>query len=274
MPTQPLHRPLWPAPDARAVDILDQTALPHAKRILRLATLEDAAHAIRSMQVRGAPLIGVTAAYGIAFALAARPDDAQLQHALAALGATRPTAVNLHWALARMHARLAPLAPDQRADAAWQEAAGIAVADGSQVLVFKDLGLVSQVFDEQTLASMIGHVAVGHCRYSTTGSTTARGGFERRRGEGLGVGRTTKPAACKRFRNSRQASIFAVPVSVTQPRCSHSVAASSLRAKPGSHATVAQTSATSCALNSRPQCTQSLGVITSIPAPPPETQSR
>ena len=78
MPTQPLHRPLWPAPDARAVDILDQTALPHAKRILRLATLEDAAHAIRSMQVRGAPLIGVTAAYGIAFALAARPDDAIL----------------------------------------------------------------------------------------------------------------------------------------------------------------------------------------------------
>ncbi|MBJ7384778.1 MAG: class II glutamine amidotransferase, partial [Mycolicibacterium sp.] len=53
-----------------------------------------------------------------------------------------------------------------------QEAAGIAVADGSQVLVFKDLGLVSQVFDEQTLAAMDGHVAIGHCRYSTTGSTT------------------------------------------------------------------------------------------------------
>ena len=53
-----------------------------------------------------------------------------------------------------------------------QEAAGIAVADGSQVLVFKDLGLVSQVFEEQTLAAMEGHVAIGHCRYSTTGSTT------------------------------------------------------------------------------------------------------
>ena len=53
-----------------------------------------------------------------------------------------------------------------------QEAAGIAVADGSQILVFNDLGLVSQVFDEQTLAAMHGHVAVGHCRYSTTGSTT------------------------------------------------------------------------------------------------------
>ncbi|MGB6180132.1 MAG: amidophosphoribosyltransferase [Rhodococcus sp. (in: high G+C Gram-positive bacteria)] len=53
-----------------------------------------------------------------------------------------------------------------------QEAAGIAVADGSQVLVFKDLGLVSQVFDEQTLGAMSGHIAIGHCRYSTTGSTT------------------------------------------------------------------------------------------------------
>ena len=53
-----------------------------------------------------------------------------------------------------------------------QEAAGIAVADGSQIVVFKDLGLVSQVFDEQTLSSLAGHVAVGHCRYSTTGSST------------------------------------------------------------------------------------------------------
>ncbi|NUS44894.1 MAG: amidophosphoribosyltransferase [Mycobacteriaceae bacterium] len=53
-----------------------------------------------------------------------------------------------------------------------QEAAGIAVSDGAQVLVFKDLGLVSQVFDEQTLAAMPGHVAIGHCRYSTTGATT------------------------------------------------------------------------------------------------------
>ncbi len=61
-----------------------------------------------------------------------------------------------------------------RPPARGQEAAGIAVADGSQVLVFKDLGLVSQVFDEQTLGAMPGHVAVGHCRYSTTGSTRGR----------------------------------------------------------------------------------------------------
>jgi len=53
-----------------------------------------------------------------------------------------------------------------------QEAAGISVSDGQRIVVFKDLGLVSQVFDEQVLSSLRGHIAVGHCRYSTTGSTT------------------------------------------------------------------------------------------------------
>lgn len=114
-------RTLRSAPDVRAVDIIDQTVLPHAYRILRLASLEDAANAIRAMQVRGAPLIGVTAAYGLALALAQRPDDASLNAALATLAATRPTAVNLHWALARMLKRLAPLAAGERADAAWHE---------------------------------------------------------------------------------------------------------------------------------------------------------
>ena len=136
-----LLRPLWPAPDAHAVDILDQTALPHARRTIRLTTLEDAAHAIRSMQVRGAPLIGVTAAYGVAFALAAHPDDATLQQALVTLGATRPTAVNLHWALSRMRARLAPLTAAQRADAAWEEATRIAEEDAEQCRRIGEHGL-------------------------------------------------------------------------------------------------------------------------------------
>ena len=141
MHTENFTRPLWPAPDARAVDILDQTALPHAVRVLRLATLEDAAHAIRSMQVRGAPLIGVTAAYGVALALAARSGDEPLHQALATLGATRPTAVNLHWALARMQAHLAPLAPHLRADAAWQEATRIAEEDAEQCRRIGEHGL-------------------------------------------------------------------------------------------------------------------------------------
>ena len=134
-------RTIQPAPDARAVDIIDQTALPHAYRILRLATLEDAAHAIRAMQVRGAPLIGVTAAYGLALALAQRPDDASLHAAVATLAATRPTAVNLHWALARMQERLAPLDAAERADAAWQEAAAIAEEDAAQCRRIGEHGL-------------------------------------------------------------------------------------------------------------------------------------
>ena len=74
-----------------------------------------------------------------------------------------------------------------------QEAAGIAVADGSQVLVFKDLGLVSQVFDEQTLAAMEGHVAIGHCRYSTSGSTTWENAQPVFRNTAAGTGRRARP---------------------------------------------------------------------------------
>ncbi|MBL8413863.1 MAG: S-methyl-5-thioribose-1-phosphate isomerase [Propionivibrio sp.] len=134
-------RTLRPAPDARAVDIIDQTALPHAYRILRLATLEDTARAIGAMQVRGAPLIGVTAAYGLALALAQRPDDASLNASLAMLAATRPTAVNLHWALARMQERLSPLDAAERADVAWHEAALIAEEDVAQCRRIGEHGL-------------------------------------------------------------------------------------------------------------------------------------
>jgi len=125
-------RSIQPASDTRAVDIIDQTALPYDYRLVRLATLADAVHAIAAMQVRGAPLIGVTAAYGVALALARAPDNASLSAALDALGATRPTAVNLRWALSRMQQRLAPLPADERADAAWHEAGVIAEEDAAQ----------------------------------------------------------------------------------------------------------------------------------------------
>ena len=134
-------RTLRPSPDQCAVEIIDQTALPHEYRTLRLVTLEEAAHAIRSMQVRGAPLIGVTAAYGLALALAERPDDVMLEHAVALLAATRPTAVNLHWALARMQAILAPLAITARANAAWHEAGRIAEEDVEQCQKIGEHGL-------------------------------------------------------------------------------------------------------------------------------------
>ncbi|MFC5302419.1 S-methyl-5-thioribose-1-phosphate isomerase [Azospira restricta] len=134
-------RSIWRVADHAAVDIIDQTALPHAYRVLRLASLEDAAHAIRSMQVRGAPLIGATAAYGVALALLRDASDAALANAVATLGGTRPTAVNLHWALQRMQAHLAPLPAIERGAAAWREAEAIADEDVAQNRAIGEHGL-------------------------------------------------------------------------------------------------------------------------------------
>ena len=97
--------------------------------MVRLESLEDAAHAIRVMQVRGAPLIGATAAYGVALGLAGDAADSRLEHVLSTLAATRPTAVNLHWALARMRRVLEKSALAGRRDAAWNEARAIAAED-------------------------------------------------------------------------------------------------------------------------------------------------
>jgi methylthioribose-1-phosphate isomerase len=122
-------RTIWIAPDGRSVEIIDQTLLPHRFATKRLRTLEDAAHAIRAMLVRGAPLIGATAAFGLCLALRNRNTDTQLEHARATLLATRPTAVNLRWALDRMCAALRELQGDDRLDAAWLLASEIADED-------------------------------------------------------------------------------------------------------------------------------------------------
>src|SRR5919205_754618 len=98
------YRTIWP--DGDAVVVIDQTKLPFHFEVKRLTTLAEAADAIRTMVVRGAPLIGVTAAYGVALAMRADPSDRALDEAQRVLAATRPTAVNLSWALARMRARL------------------------------------------------------------------------------------------------------------------------------------------------------------------------
>lgn len=111
-------RTIWPGADGAAVEIIDQTRLPHAFVTARLATLDDAAHAIRAMLVRGAPLIGATAAWGMWLALRADASDAGLARAHATLLATRPTAVNLRWALDRVKAHVVSLAARDRAAAA------------------------------------------------------------------------------------------------------------------------------------------------------------
>lgn len=125
------YRTIWPAADRVGVEIIDQTRLPHEFVVARLNTLEDAAYAIRAMLVRGAPLIGVTGAYGMALALRMAADDAALDHAARTLLATRPTAVNLRWGVDRVRAAVAPLAPSERAGAAYTLAGAMADEDAA-----------------------------------------------------------------------------------------------------------------------------------------------
>jgi len=127
------YRSVWVDPDdGWSVRIFDQTRLPWALDILRLTTLEQAVHAIRAMQVRGAPLIGAVAAYGLCLALRANAATDAMECDGALLAAARPTAVNLRWAVGRMLARLRPLAPSQRLASAYEEAGRIADEDAAQ----------------------------------------------------------------------------------------------------------------------------------------------
>jgi methylthioribose-1-phosphate isomerase len=122
-------RTIWLEGDGATVGAIDQRRLPHEFVIARLKTCEDAADAIRSMLVRGAPLIGATAAYGMALAMREDASDAGLDRAYARLIATRPTAINLKWALDEMRTMLRPLAPSARSDAAYARADAIAEDD-------------------------------------------------------------------------------------------------------------------------------------------------
>ncbi|HEX6442794.1 MAG TPA: S-methyl-5-thioribose-1-phosphate isomerase, partial [Stellaceae bacterium] len=122
-------RTIWLAADGRSVEIIDQRLLPHELVIKRLARLEDAARAIRDMEVRGAPLIGATAAYGMALAMAEDASDAQMARAGEILAATRPTAVNLRWAIEELRRVLAQIPPERRFAAALRRAGEIAEED-------------------------------------------------------------------------------------------------------------------------------------------------
>jgi len=121
------YRTIWS--EDGAVAVIDQTQLPFELVTKHLRTMRDAAEAISTMIVRGAPLIGATAAYGVALAMAADPSDRGLDEAVRVLGATRPTAVNLHWALERMESRLRGRTPGERAAFAFAEAGRIAEED-------------------------------------------------------------------------------------------------------------------------------------------------
>jgi len=122
-------RTIWLEADGWSVGIIDQTQLPHRFTTVRLTTVDDAAHAIAAMQVRGAPLIGAAAAYGMCLALRADASDEALERAYAKLLATRPTAINLRWALDEMIAAVRNRPRQDRAAAAYRRAAEIADED-------------------------------------------------------------------------------------------------------------------------------------------------
>jgi methylthioribose-1-phosphate isomerase len=125
----------------RTVSIIDQTMLPFAVEDREIVTHEQACEAIRAMRVRGAPLIGVTAAYGVALAMKEDSTDAALEQACTALRATRPTAVNLAWALDHMHHLLVEADEPDRFDLAWQEANKMADDDVATNRAIGDHGL-------------------------------------------------------------------------------------------------------------------------------------
>src|ERR1700760_4764576 len=123
------YRSIWLDADGWSVSAIDQRLLPHEFVVAKITTCEEAADAIRSMLVRGAPLIGATAAFGMALAMRDDRSDAGLDRAYQMLIATRPTAINLKWALDMMSAMLRRLPPSERGDAAYARAVDIAGED-------------------------------------------------------------------------------------------------------------------------------------------------
>jgi len=143
-------RTIWLEEGGRSVGVIDQTRLPHQFSTRSLVSCDQTAEAIRTMVVRGAPLIGVTGAYGLMLALQADPGDGSLAAAFDQLNATRPTAINLRWALERVRERVAPLPEAERAEAAQLEAAAIADEDVAMGEAIGDHGL--RVFQQLAAA--------------------------------------------------------------------------------------------------------------------------
>ena len=145
------YRTIWPDDDGRGVRIIDQTRLPHELVTVKLGTVDDAARAISDMLVRGAPLIGATAAYGIALAMRDDPSDAGLDTARDLLVATRPTAVNLRWALDALAAELRPLRESEREAVAWRKSAEICDEDAAicEAIGEHGLPLIRAIHDDK-----------------------------------------------------------------------------------------------------------------------------
>lgn len=157
------YRTIWPTIDASAVEVIDQTKLPHRFETVVLRTVEDGERAIRDMIVRGAPLIGVTAAYALALAMRNDASDAELERACVVLAASRPTAVNLRWALERMHEKLAPAPPQRRTELAFAEAAAIAEEDValSRAIAVHGAKLIARAAERSDQVNVLTHCNAG-----------------------------------------------------------------------------------------------------------------
>jgi len=158
------YRTIWFEDGGKAIKIIDQNLLPYRFAVLRLGTLAEVAHAIKNMNLRGAPLIGAAAACGIALAMHEENDDATLASAASLLGTSRPTAVNLHWAVERMLRVLRPLPPARRTEVAMTEAAAICDED---VIINRAIGqqglkLLQQLYaDRQRPLNLLTHCNAG-----------------------------------------------------------------------------------------------------------------
>ncbi len=146
------YRTIWPDPRCQYVEVIDQTVLPFRFAVVKVQSLAMMVDAIRTMQVRGAPLIGAAAAYGMALAMSADDSDISLTTAADQLIAARPTAVNLSWAVSRMLNILKPLDPLKRNLAAWKQAANIAEEDvkQNQAIGQHGLALIKEAYDGST----------------------------------------------------------------------------------------------------------------------------
>ncbi|PPC86286.1 MAG: S-methyl-5-thioribose-1-phosphate isomerase [Methylotenera sp.] len=145
-------RTIWPDPRCKFVHVIDQTQLPFALKTLHIHSTEQMAHAIKSMQVRGAPLIGAAAAYGMALAMLENESDDYLKQAAQMLKNSRPTAVNLAWAVNRMLAMLNEMPLNRRNFTAWREAAKIAEEDVAQNQLIGQHGfdLIKSCYQDKT----------------------------------------------------------------------------------------------------------------------------
>jgi methylthioribose-1-phosphate isomerase len=158
------YRSIWLNENGWAADIIDQTRLPHEFVIKTLTTMQGAAEAISVMRVRGAPLIGATAAYGLALAMREDASDDNLNSSAETLLATRPTAVNLRWALARMTPALAKLSAGDRPEKAYAMAAEICDEDVAinHAIGRHALGVIRNLWQQKPAGADAFHILT-HC---------------------------------------------------------------------------------------------------------------